>query len=1020
MISRSARRCLATAAQSDSKSFSKTLLLPKTPFPLWTDPQKSEVPFRLKTSERLYNWQYQNAKGHIFVLQDGPPYANGNLHMGHALNKILKDIINRYYVLQGRKVHYVPGWDCHGLPIENKALQDLGVIHQDLQPNYIREAAKSVAENEMEKQRQEFQELGIMANWERSGTYRTLDHEYEIRQLRVFQEMVDKGLIYRHYRPVHYSPSSRSALAEAELTHRDHNSNAVYVLFRLTVDSVPDILRRTIGDRNADVMVWTTTPWTLTANMGIAVHPDLEYSILQRTNGDGMVIVCQDRKDALHDILGETEELCTIQGSHLLGAEYHSLFLTSSRHKIIPSDHVTPTSGTGLVHCAPAHGAEDYLAFRTLGLLDSADSIICHVDRDGAYSEKIVNTVGAELGRELVGLDVLEEGSKSVVRYLQKTGTLAKQEKFQHQYPYDWKTGKPVIVTATSQWFANLDKIKDDALSALQNVAFFPPVSRTRLESFVRSRSEWCISRQRVWGVPIPWLHHLPSDRAFLDTRTLEHILPILEKKGVAYWWDGPVDEFVPDHLRREVASESSGSRNSTEAEAGRDVAEEWRKGTDTMDVWFDSGTAWTLLRDAGVRSASGAFADVCLEGSDQHRGWFQSLLLTATAASGDGLQQSAPGQESAARPYATLITHGMVLDEDGRKMSKSEGNVISPMVIVKGGQNKDKEPAYGADVLRFWVASCDYWRDMSLGPTVLAQAAEAVRKLRNSARFILGNIGDVDARTDFRRVEDLSEMSIADRYVMHELYELESTATVAYANYEFPRVVTALTKFANITLSSFYFDITKDTLYADSINSPQRRAVVTVLEQVLKTMTPVMAPITPHLAEEIAYTLQGSVGEKGEGLSYFTNPWHPLDLKWRNEDVKKEMDALLVVRNGVLGLLENARRDKNLRNSLEADIEIHLPPSGHTTHDLLVKNAEFLKTLFIVSNVKLVTENSVEPTKVIWLYEGSVGQDLRCVVKPASLGKCPRCWTFSRRPEDRLCPRCDAVIQVISKSNSS
>ncbi|KAK7462821.1 isoleucine-tRNA ligase [Stygiomarasmius scandens] len=926
---------------------------------------------------------------------------------GHALNKILKDIINRFHVLQGRKVHYIPGWDCHGLPIENKALQELGQDSVSVPPSAIRSAAHNTAVREVASQKEQFHQFGIMADWSNESTYRTLDHDYEMRQLRIFQTMVEKGLIYRHYRPVHYSPSSRSALAEAELVYKDdHVSHSVFIAFDLDTQSVNEHhLLRTLGAEKIQLMVWTTTPWTLTANMGIAVHPDLVYSVLRRVDDKSLIIIAKERIEALQSTLGQIESVLEITGSDLLDLTYLPIFCSLHQNqsqsllKIIPASHVTSDSGTGLVHCAPAHGAEDYNAFRSLGLLAQADSIVCHVDAAGSFSEEVIKVVGENAGKSLIGQPVLDGGSRAVVELLKRTGSLIAIKRFKHRYPYDWKTDKPIIVTATSQWFANLDNIKDNALAALRDVKFFPPASRNRLESFIRSRSEWCISRQRVWGVPIPAIYHVPTDRAILDSKSLDHILSILDKKGTAYWWEGPVEEFIhPDLLQSKTKTE--------------DLSNVWRKGTDTMDVWFDSGTSWSMLNEMGVGRNSDSNrewdADVCLEGSDQHRGWFQSQLLTAVSSS-----TSPQGQIQSQSPYGTLITHGMVLDEKGKKMSKSLGNIISPLTIVHGGKDKKKEPAYGADILRLWAATVEYWNDMSIGPTVLSQTAESMRKVRNSARFLLGNL-NVDVGDG--RVERVGreELGLAERYVMHELFQLEKIALENYASYNFPKVMNALVNFANITLSSLYFDITKDCLYANDIHSVERRAVVTVLEKILETMTPVLAPVIPHLAEEIHQSYYGSE------TSFFQKKWMPLGHEWEDFKAHKEMNELLKIRKTVLALLENARGQKQLKSSLEAEVDIIIPDDigANDVVDLLRREESFLKTLFIVSDASLTDEGSLGTVSPAWVYSDSVsipGTDstLGIRVRPATLEKCPRCWTFTRVESESVCGRCRGVLKL-------
>ncbi|KII91192.1 hypothetical protein PLICRDRAFT_37894 [Plicaturopsis crispa FD-325 SS-3] len=995
-----------STAPVDNKAFSATLLLPETAFPLYSDPSEREVLFQGKTCEDLYQWQWNNAQGPLFVFHDGPPYANGRLHMGHALNKIIKDIINRYQVLQGRKVHYMPGWDCHGLPIESKTLKELGKNSRLLPPSTIRAAAKATAEREIAIQRDEFRRLGIMADWSQGSTYRTLDRAYEIRQLRVFQKMVERGLIYRHYRPVHYSPSSRSALAEAELEYNEeHISHSVYVSFVLIPDSKASAsLRRVltlaqVQDLKTKVLVWTSTPWTLTANMGIAVHPDLAYSVVKLTtpeHGGDLLIVATERVHALAKITGPVDVITSLRGSDLLDATYLPIFHRLNPGKatpfnIIPASHVNSKSGTGLVHCAPAHGAEDYTAFRSQGLISSDTAMLCHVDGEGKFTQGVIDVVGADAAESLIGNEVLKGGSTAVVELLRQTGTLWAVEKYKHKYPYDWKTKKPIIVTATSQWFANLENIKDDALGALQDVNFIPQASRNRLQTYVRDRSEWCISRQRVWGVPIPALRHVPSDTVILDSTTLSHILPILSEKGVEYWWDGPAEEFVPPSL------------------AGRGGP--WEKGTDTMDVWFDSGSSWSMLEETGFAAPESGrrhLADVCLEGSDQHRGWFQSQLLTCIG--------SNSGVANPASPYGTLITHGMVLDEKGKKMSKSDGNIISPMTIINGGKDKQKNPAYGADVLRLWAATVEYSNDMPIGPTVLSQCSESLRRIRNSARFILGNIGDAESRRDFIPVPR-EAMGLIERYVMNELYNVETIAREGYESYNFAKAMTALINLANVTLSSFYLDITKDCLYANALNSPERRAVVTVLAQTLSTITSVMAPVLPHLAEEIHHINQRGT-DKAAGLSVFATTPTPLGAEWHEPEVREEMDQLLGVRSVVLSLLEQARQAKQLKNSLEAEVDLIV--TGDAEDSQLVKllrdNEDSLKTIFIVSDAYVENEGSLGTSSPEWVYTTSMAipgceDELGIRVRPSTLAKCPRCWTYSRPPQDVLCGRCATVV---------
>ncbi|KAH9941162.1 isoleucyl-tRNA synthetase [Epithele typhae] len=1009
-----ARRWLSSSLplrqSQQAPAWGDSLLLPKTTFPLYNDPSKDPA-IRTKTTEELYDWQRQHAQGPLFVFLDGPPYANGDLHMGHALNKILKDIQNRFRVLIGNKVYYHPGWDCHGLPIENKVLKQLGVEVNELTPLRIREEAEKYARNEVASQMKQFRELGIMANWNAETTYRTLDPDYELRQLNVFKAMVEKGLIYRQHRPVHYSPSSQSALAEAELVYNDaHFSHSVYVTFPLDLSST-DISQR-LGILDADVhsvslLVWTTTPWTLTANMAIAVNPGMRYRVASVASeaGQSFLVYALDRADALHAIPGLFPSPPTVlgefDGSNLVGAQYRPIFapLHSSSSSmaslpVIASSHVTPDSGTGLVHCAPAHGPEDYAAMQSLGLLsrstsDVASNLVCHVNSLGQFTSDVAAVVGQEAACGLVAKDVLGDGSRGIVDLLRRAGAVLKVQRYKHRYPYDWKTDQPVITLATSQWFANLDVIKNDAVEAMKEVSFVPKISQNRLESFVQSRSEWCISRQRVWGVPIPALYHIPTNGAVLDSDSLTHILDVLRKHGPGYWWDGPVSAFVPP------------SRRDGKSDTELDTL--WKKGTDTMDVWFDSGVAWSQLEDLIEYNTEGrAFgADAALEGTDQHRGWFQSLLLTAL-----GSAQDLTRPRTA--PYRTLVTHGMVLDEQGKKMSKSLGNIVSPMAIIHGDAATPSQ-GYGPDVLRLWAATVEFWKDMSIGPLVLEQCAETMRKVRNSARFMLGSLGD-------RPLEEAEKvpyenLGLAERYVLHRLHRLDGIARTAYEAYDYPRVMNELSYMANITLSSFYFHMNKDCLYADSKDSLSRRRVLTVLDQTLTTMTKVLAPALPHLAEEIHSTRHGP-----QCPSVFTTPWTTLPAEFENNEAQTDMDTLFRIRSKVHSLLENASKDGVVKRVLATDVIISISTaSTPEIIDLLGREEHTLCALFGVSSVTLC-DRAASDMVPEWEYKDTLdlsGTEVEVAIRPAAREKCPRCWMHTRPVGDELCKRCTDVVHV-------
>ncbi|OCF44364.1 isoleucine-tRNA ligase [Kwoniella heveanensis CBS 569] len=871
--SRFASTSPSTTAQKASndkrKAYSHTLLLPRTTFPLkHKDIVAAEKKYRYKTSDELYKVQVERHDNPLFVLHDGPPYANGHLHMGHSLNRVLKDIINRYQVIRGKRVHYIPGWDCHGLPIEHKALAALGKSHTSLQPLEVRAEARKVALDAIEIQKAQMRALAVMADWDNEkGTYRTLDHDYEIRQLRLFKTMVERGLVKHRLRPTYYSPSNRTALAEAELKYTDgHKSKSVYVGFPVEEGDMSEGLRKVweedCGKAPLELAIWTTTPWSLPGNMGVAVHDEMDY-VIGRTEAGRTLVLAADRVIPMEGVLGSMEILGRLSGSQLVGTRYTHLFQSSgnslTRPAVFSAKHVTATAGTGLVHSAPAHGHEDYEAFIEAGALP--EELRCPIDDDGRFTQQLVGWSKEEGVKSLVGEEVLGGGTDKMVDLLRSTGSLLAEQPIEHRYPYDWKSKKPIIVRATPQWFADLDEVKQTAIAALQNVKFHPVQSKNRLESFVTSRNEWCISRQRSWGVPIPAL--FGSDGPIMDSETLDHVLGVLDQKGVDHWWSGPVEDFIPPKFKGQKLT----------------------RGYDTLDVWFDSGSSWTMLHEHKDGEPP---ADVYLEGSDQHRGWFQSSLLTKLISSPDGQA-----------PYRTVITHGFVMDEEGEKMSKSAGNGISPMELIHGSEQNG--PAHGTDVLRLWAASVDYTSDASIGPSSIAQATEVMRRLRNATRFLLANTANSEPLS-------LTEVTLSkvDAYILHELAQLEASVEEAYEAYAFNRVLQSTTTFISSTLSAFYFDIIKDVLYCDASNSPARNAVIAVLQHTLQRIVRILAPITPHLAEELhAHSHKSSSQE--DAPSVFLNAWHP-DSKWLNSSVKEEATTLLALRTTVQKLVEEAR----------------------------------------------------------------------------------------------------------------
>ncbi|CAB4494523.1 unnamed protein product [Rhizophagus irregularis] len=947
-----------------SKLYSDTLLLPKTNFPLRADAANREISFQDRCSNDLYKWQIENNPKETFILHDGPPYANGSLHIGHALNKILKDIINRYKVLHGYKVNYIPGWDCHGLPIELKALKELrGVDKSSLTPLQIRDVAKKSALEALEIQRKEFISWGIMGDWK--NPYRTLDKEYEVRQLQVFHNMMKKGYIYRQDKPVYWSPSSRTALAEAELEYRDdHQSNSVYV--KLPVINSTLNSQEGLKD-NLYILIWTTTPWTLPANQAVAINPNIEYSIVCPNNDiltiQNNYIIATKRLDALQKILGtELNVKFTFKGQQLIGSTYKHP-ISEKQCKIIDASHITEESGTGLVHTAPGHGMEDYEACKKFDI-----PTFCPVDEFGIFTSEVGEST-------FEGKLVLTDGTLAVIEYLKKRNSLIKEEKFKHKYPYDWRTKKPIILRATPQWFANVEAIKQRAIELLEDVKMVPKSARYRLEQFTLSRSEWCISRQRSWGVPIPVFYESETDVPLLTDFSVEHIIEIFKKHGSDGWWKLDDQELLASEYKNNGKT--------------------YRKGNDTMDVWFDSGVSWTFILEQTKKKDFKTIADLYLEGSDQHRGWFQSSLLTSVAIN-DKV------------PYSTLITHGFVMDEQGQKMSKSLGNVINPSTVIKGGKN---EPAYGVDVLRLWVASSEYVNDINIGKNIMSQVGENIRKYRNTARFMLGNLNNFK----YNQLVEYEELDLIDKYMLHETYNFGKNIKIFYDEYAFNKVVQALNNLSNVLLSAFYFDIVKDRLYADHITSQSRRNVLTVLYHILNIYTISLSPIVPYLAEEI-YDNYKNIRPK-ENDSVFKLGWYDLDEKWNNQLLQQEWNTLKHLRGEVNQLLEAARKDKLIKSSLEANVELYVN-SSELLH--LLQNHD-LKSIFITSDATIsssleMIENSSNNTLIYTKKVDLSGGICKIIIKRASLFKCPRCWNYNAQTEGELCKRCENVLEIMNK----
>ncbi len=948
---------------SNAKSYKDTVNLPQTDFDMRANASKREPEIqKFWQDEQIYEKLAQNNPKELFILHDGPPYANGSLHIGHALNKILKDIINKYKLLQGYKVRYVPGWDCHGLPIELKVLQSLKSSEKEgLTPLKLRQKAHDFALQTQKEQCEGFKRYGVWGDWE--NPYLTLQPEYEAAQIAVFGKMALKGYIYRGLKPVHWSPSSQTALAEAELEYPEgHTSRSVYVAFPITSVSTPVL---TPFLPNLSVAIWTTTPWTLPGNLAVALNPELNYSVVE-TSESNYLIVATDLVEKLADTLNRTLTIkATVKGLELEHTKYrHPLFDRESAI-LIGGDYVTTDSGTGLVHTAPGHGQEDYIVGQRYGL-----PILSPVDDKGNFT--------AEAG-QFAGLNVLKDANEAIILALTEKGALLKEEAYQHKYPYDWRTKKPTIFRATEQWFASVEGFRELALDAIDSVRWIPATGKNRITSMVSERSDWCISRQRSWGVPIPVFYDEETNEPLLTEETINHVQAIFAVKGSNAWWELSVEELLPPSYR--------------------DNGRSYRKGMDTMDVWFDSGSSWNAV--ANARPELSYPADMYLEGSDQHRGWFQSSLLTSVAANGIA-------------PYKTVLTHGFVLDEQGRKMSKSLGNVIDPNVIINGGKDQKKEPAYGVDVIRLWVSSVDYTNDVNIGQNILKQLVDIRNKIRNTARFLLGSLNDFDPVKDAVAYEDLPEI---DRYMLHRISEVFTEVTAAFESFQFFRFFQTVQNFCVVDLSNFYIDIAKDRLYISDPNSFRRRSCQTVYAIALENLAKAIAPVLSHLAEDIWQFLP----YKTPYLSVFESGWLNIDPAWNNRELADKWAKFRQLRTEVNKVMETARNDKAIGASLEAKVLLYVPDETlqqelelfNNCDSLTGNKVDELRYLFLSSQVELVSDISAIQTAE---YKGESDFVSVGIVK-ADGEKCDRCWNYSTQvgkfaDDPTICERCNAALK--------
>ncbi|MBN3324679.1 SYIM protein, partial [Atractosteus spatula] len=1059
-------------AQGDGR-YRDTVLLPRTDFPMKLSGQQLldkelEIQRRCGFSE-LYSWQRERKVKKEFCLHDGPPYANGDTHVGHALNKILKDIRNRFEVLRGRRVHFVPGWDCHGLPIELKALGELGTT--GLTPLQIRHKARQFAEAAISRQRAAFQRWGVMADWDQC--YYTFEGQYEARQLR--------GLIYQDYKPVFWSPSSRTALAEAELEYNpNHVSQAVYTTFPV-ITPPPKLASATEDWCSVGVLVWTTQPWTLPANEAICYMPNAQYSVVRRADNSQLHLVATERIASLATLLGtQLDTTASFTGSELEGMVCSHPFTPGKASPLLPANHVTMGKGTGLVHTAPAHGMEDYsvashfklpvlflLTEQLAQLFHTPTSLslcwtcpipttlidplwhvlpalslfcggltpmvqqcgpavscrgragywdwVCLVDEEGRFLE--------QAGPELCGKEVLDQGSHTVISILKDAGALVQEEQCVHSYPYDWRTKKPVVIRPSKQWFINTASLKDRAQELLQKVRVMPESARSSLLAMLDRRTYWCISRQRSWGVPIPVFYHRVTGEPLINRHTVSHVAALFSEQGSDCWWELSMDQLLP----LEVLKKSK---------AG--TADDYERGQDVLDIWFDSGVSWAAVLDSDPQAALSWEADrrQALRGVSQ-------IPLCALVAH--------------VCPHQSLVVHGFALSEQGEKMSKSLGNVMDPDTVINGGPDPSAAPPYGADVLRWWVAESNVFSEVQIGPSALSSARDSIAKLRNTLRFLLGNLQGFDPQTQAVEPRDMyyidqyllhllreysiklrntlrfllgnlqgfdpqtqavepRDMYYIDQYLLHLLREYSIKVTDAYSAFDFGRVIRLLQGFISRDLSSFYFSIIKDRLYCDPESSLGRRSCQTVLEEILDGVTHSIAPILPHLAEEVYLHSPG----RTENSTLFQSGWIKASPVWKRPGLEEVVEGACAIRDSFLSSIPG-------RNAAEYELIIAIEPSllfelMESLQDEPSSSSSQLTELMMSSRTTLLSAlpRDLPPsaltsrgTFLINLEGGDIREECGYSVAavPSSLLRCPRCRRYAAESPDCLCPRCQTVV---------
>ncbi|WP_447968989.1 isoleucine--tRNA ligase [Nitrospira sp. M1] len=950
--------------------YKPTLNLPQTDFPMKANlPQREPALLAWWEEQRLYEKiQEAGAEKPLYLLHDGPPYANGKIHIGHALNKILKDIIIKYKTMEGYRVPYVPGWDCHGLPIEHQVTKQLGEKKKSLTAIQLRQMCRDYASKFYQIQREEFERLGVLGDW--AHPYLTMDKSYEAAIVEEFGKFVEKGGVYKGLKPVLWCTADQTALAEAEVEYEDHTSPSIYVKFPFETSpstlASPDVFGiPSLADATqVSIVIWTTTPWTLPANQAIAIHPDFDYAFIRI--GNEVLVMAEKLAD-------QVAKACGLSDYQVLGVkkgkdQFEGLVcarpLTKGHSPILLGDFVTLEQGTGCVHIAPGHGMEDYLLALKYNqapqqsLLTEPLHVVVPVDHMGRFKPEV---------EDFAGQPVLK-ANPEIVKKLEGLGVLLGHGSVNHSYPHCWRCKNPVIFRATEQWFVSMEQgdLRSRALKEIDQVQWFPGRGRDRIYGMILNRPDWCLSRQRIWGTPIPGFTCTHCDKPLADTTVIAHIAGLMRDRGADVWFELSAEELLPQG----TACQGCGGQA-------------FKKEQDILDVWFESGVSHAAVLQA--RDARWWPADLYLEGSDQHRGWFHSALLTSVTT-----------KECA--PYKAVLTHGFVVDGEGKKMSKSAGNVVAPQDVISQS---------GADILRLWVASQDYQEDLRISKDILKQTVDAYRKIRNTTRFLLSNLYDFDPAQHRVAYDDLSRV---DQWALYRLGRLIASMQKAYGDFEFRQAVHELDYFCSVDMSATYLDILKDRLYTFPKNSTLRRGSQTVIFDIVLALSKLMAPILSFTSEEIWQTLRKSLSGDDAVLSVHVSSFPKSDPLWKNVQVEQEWVTLLATRTVVQSALEKQRREKVIGAPLEARLMIH----ATAKHYALLKQYESdLPALCIVSQVQ------VEQSDVYVANQGLVADpDLEVMVnvEKADGTKCERCWNYrlavgkdSQHPT--LCERCVEAV---------